>query len=176
MATTHCVAVPIRRRTPACRVRLACQTPQAGNGKQTAAGWPITAADVRNDRVLPFFEQQQVRLLRILTDRGTEFRGRPDEHPYQLFLAVNDDDHTKAKVKSPQTNGICERSHKTVLQEFYQVAFRKRLYASLEQLQADLDAWLVTYNEQVTHQRQDVLRANALGDLRALDAGWPRRR
>ena len=112
----------------------------------------ITAADLLNDRVLPFFEQQQVPLLRILTDRGTEFCGRYDEHPYQLFLAVNDVDHTKTKVKSPQTNGICERFHKTVLQEFYQVAFRKRLYASLEQLQADLDAWLVTYNEQGTHQ------------------------
>ena len=32
------------------------------------------------------------------------------------------------------------------------MAFRKRLHASLEQLQADLDAWLVTYNEQRTHQ------------------------
>ena len=112
----------------------------------------ITAADLLNDRVLPFFKQQQVPLLRILTDHGTEFCGRYDEHHYQLFLAVNDVDHTKTKVKSPQTNGICERLHKTVLQEFYQVALRKRLYASLEQLQADLAAWLVTYNEQRTHQ------------------------
>ena len=112
----------------------------------------ITAADLLNDRDLPFFEQRQLPLLGILTDRGTEFCGRYDEHPYQLFLAVNDVDHTKTKVKSPQTNGICERFHKTVLQEFYQVAFRKRLYTSLEQLQADLDVWLVTYNEQRTHQ------------------------
>ena len=87
-----------------------------------------------------------------LTDRGTEFCGRHDEHPYQLFLAVNDIDHTKTKVKSPQTNGICERFHKTVLQEFYQVAFRKKLYGSLVELQVDLDAWLITYNEQRTHQ------------------------
>ena len=112
----------------------------------------ITAAELLNDRVLPFFEAQGAPLLRILTDRGTEFCGRYDEHPYQLFLAVHDIDHTKTKVKSPQTNGICERFHKTALQEFYQVTFRKTLYRSLDQLQQDLDAWLITYNEQRTHQ------------------------
>ena len=88
----------------------------------------------------------------ILTDRGTEYCGRLDEHPYELFLAINDIDHTKTKVKSPQTNGICERFHKTVLQEFYQVAFRKRLYDSPEALQADLDVWLEEYNGERTHQ------------------------
>jgi transposase InsO family protein len=112
----------------------------------------LTAADLLNDRVLPFFEAHGVPVLRILTDRGTEFCGRHDEHPYQLFLAVNDIDHTKTRVKSPQTNGICERFHKTALQEFYQVAFRKTLYRSLDELQADLDAWLRTYNDERTHQ------------------------
>jgi transposase InsO family protein len=113
---------------------------------------PITAADLLNDRVLPFFEEKEVHLQRILTDRGTEFCGRLDAHPYQLYLAVNDIDHTKTKVKSPQTNGICERFHKTVLQEFYQVTFRKKLYRTLEELQEDLDAWLVEYNAHRTHQ------------------------
>ena len=112
----------------------------------------ITAADLLNDRVLPFFEARGGELLRVLTDRGTEFCGRHDEHAYQLYLAVNDIDHSKTKVKSPQTNGICERFHKTILQEFYQVAFRKKFYSNLEDLQADLDAWLVKYNEQRTHQ------------------------
>jgi transposase InsO family protein len=88
----------------------------------------------------------------VLTDRGTEFCGRHDEHAYQLFLAINDIDHTKTKVKSPQTNGICERFHKTILQEFYQVAFRKKLYSDLDGLQKDLDAWLLKYNEERTHQ------------------------
>ena len=91
-------------------------------------------------------------MLRILTDRGTEYCGRLDEHPYQLFLAINYIDHTKTKVKSPQTNGICERFHKTILQEFYQVTFRKKLYSDLEELQKDLDAWLLRYNEERTHQ------------------------
>ena len=69
-----------------------------------------------------------------MTDRGTEYCGRVDKHDFQLFLAINDIDHTKTKVKSPQTNGICERFHKTILQEFYQVAFRKKLYDSIDAL------------------------------------------
>jgi transposase InsO family protein len=88
---------------------------------------PITAADLLNDRVLPFFENERVSLLRILTDRGTEYCGKHDSHDYQLYLGINDIDHTKTKVKSPQTNGICERFHRTILNEFYQVAFRKKI-------------------------------------------------
>lgn len=112
----------------------------------------ITAADTLNDRVLPFYEEQGIRLLRILTDRGTEFCGKPDEHEYQLFLALNDIDHSRTKARHPQTNGICERFHKTLLHEFYQVAFRKKIYRSLEELQLDLDVWLGQYNEERTHQ------------------------
>lgn len=113
---------------------------------------PITAADLLNDRVLPAFAEQGMSVLRILTDRGTEFCGRPDTHDFQLYLALNDIDHTKTKVRHPQTNGICERFHKTILQEFYQVAFRKKIYMSLETLQADLDAWIDHYNTERTHQ------------------------
>ena len=113
---------------------------------------PITSADLLNDKVLPFFEAQKVPVLRILTDRGTEFCGRVESHDYQLYLAINNIDHTKTKVKSPQTNGICERFHKTVLQEFYQITFRKKLYHDLDSLQADLDNWLHYYNNERTHQ------------------------
>ncbi len=113
---------------------------------------PITAADLLNDRVLPFFAEHELPVLRILTDRGTEYCGKPETHDYQLYLALNDIEHTKTKAKSPQTNGICERFHKTVLQEFYQVAFRKKVYPDLDSLQADLDAWLVYYNRERTHQ------------------------
>lgn len=113
---------------------------------------PIAAADMLNDRVLPFYQEQQVSLLRILTDRGSEYCGKVEQHDYQLYLAVNDVDHTRTKARSPQTNGICERFHKTILNEFYQVAFRKKIYGSLEELQADLDAWLAVYNHERTHQ------------------------
>lgn len=85
----------------------------------------IAAADMLNDKVLPFFESQSLPMLRILTDRGSEYCGKVEHHDYELYLAINDIEHTKTKVKHPQTNGICERFHKTILQEFYQVAFRK---------------------------------------------------
>ncbi len=113
---------------------------------------PITAADLLNDRVLPFFIENELPLLRVLTDRGTEYCGKVERHDYQLYLAVNDIDHTKTKARSPQTNGICERFHKTVLQEFYQVTFRKKLYSALEELQKDLDEWIDYYNYERTHQ------------------------
>lgn len=113
---------------------------------------PITAADTLNDKVLPFFEQHELPMLRILTDRGTEYCGKAERHDYQLYLALNDIDHTKTKVKSPQTDGICERFHKTILQEFYQVTFRKKLYEDMASLQNDLDEWLVYYNNERTHQ------------------------
>lgn len=113
---------------------------------------PITAADVLNDKVLPFFNEQKLPMLRILTDRGTEYCGKAEHHDYQLYLAINDVEHTKTKARSPQTNGICERFHKTILQEFYQVTFRKKLYGDIEELQKDLDEWIDYYNNERTHQ------------------------
>jgi len=112
----------------------------------------LTAADLLNDRVIPFFDDRNIRVDRVLTDRGTEYCGAHDRHEYELYLAVENIDHTRTKAKSPQTNGICERFHKTMLEEFYRVAFRKRLYDSIEALQADLDAWMAEYNELRTHQ------------------------
>ena len=113
---------------------------------------PITAADLLNDKVLPFYEKHELPLLRILTDRGTEYCGKAETHDYQLYMAINDIEHTKTKAKSPQTNGICERFHKTMLQEFYQVTFRKKIYRDIETLQFDLDLWLEEYNHERTHQ------------------------
>lgn len=113
---------------------------------------PITAADVLNDRVLPFYASEELPVLRILTDRGTEYCGKAESHDYQLYMAINDIEYTKTKVRHPQTNGICERFHKTILQEFYQPSLRRKLYESVEQLQQDLDEWLDYYNNERTHQ------------------------
>lgn len=113
---------------------------------------PITAADLLNDRVIPFFDEHGVALQRMLTDRGTEYCGNPERHEYELYLAVEDIDHSRTKTKSPQTNGIVERFHKTVLDEFYRVTFRKKIYSGIDELQRDLDAWLMEYNEQRPHQ------------------------
>src|SRR6186713_1606426 len=113
---------------------------------------PITAAEILNDRVVSFYDEHGIPLSRVLTDRGTEFCGRPEHHEYELYLAVENIDHTRTKTKSPQTNGICERFHRTVLDEFYRVAFRKKIYRTIDELQADLDAWLQSYNEARPHQ------------------------
>jgi transposase InsO family protein len=113
---------------------------------------PLTAADLLNDLVVPFFDAHEVPLSRVLTDRGTEYCGSPERHEYELYLAVENIDHTRTKVKSPQTNGICERFHKTMLNEFYRIVFRKKLYGSLEELQADVEMWLREYNEDRPHQ------------------------
>lgn len=113
---------------------------------------PITAADLLNDKVQPLFEEYGMNILRMLTDRGTEFCGKVKHHDYELYLAINNIEHTKTKAYSPQTNGICERFHKTILNEFYRVAFRKKIYHSLDELQEDLNEWLHYYNSERTHQ------------------------
>mgnify|MGYP001384005796 FL=1 len=111
----------------------------------------LVAAELLNDRVMPFYEGHGIPLLRVLTDRGTEYCGNREYHEYELYLALENVDHSKTRAKSPQSNGICERFHKTVLDEFYRVAFRKKVYNSLEELQRDLDLWLMEYNEERPH-------------------------
>ena len=111
----------------------------------------LVAADMLNDKVIPFFEQFNIPLLRVLTDRGTEYCGKRENHEYQLYLAIENIDHSKTRARSPQTNGICERFHKTIQEEFYHVAFRKKVYKSLDELQKDLDIWIAEYNEDRPH-------------------------
>ena len=133
---------------------------------------PITAADLLNDQVLPFFADQGMGLIRILTDRGTEYCGKPETHDYQLYLALNEIEHTRTKANHPQTNGICERFHKTILQEFYQVAFRRKIYRSIEELQIDLDDWLHYYNHDRTHQGKMCCGRTPMQTLIDAKEGW----
>ncbi len=116
------------------------------NGKHA-----ITSADMLNDRVLPFFEEQQIPLMRILTDRGSEYKGRLDQHEYEMYLQIEGIEHSKTQVRHPQTNGICERLHRTIQEEFYAVAFRKKLYHTIEEMQKDLDEWMLYYNHERPH-------------------------
>jgi transposase InsO family protein len=111
----------------------------------------LTAADMLNDRVLPWFEQEDIPVLRILTDRGSEYCGNREHHEYELYLDLEDIEHTRTKTKSPQTNGICERFHQTIQNEFYATAFRRKLYQGLEELQVDVDIWIMHYNEERVH-------------------------
>ena len=111
----------------------------------------LVAADTLNDRVIPLYDRYGIPLMRILTDRGTEYCGAREHHEYQLYLAIEDIDHTKTKAKSPQTNGICERFHRTMQDEFYATAFRKKIYNTIEELQADVDVWLDYYDNHRPH-------------------------
>ncbi len=124
---------------------------KVGFGKLYDRKNALVAAELLNDQVLPFYEGHGIPLLRVLTDRGTEFCGNREYHEYELYLALENVDHSKTRAKSPQSNGICERFHKTVLDEFYRVAFRKKVYNSLEELQGDLDLWFKEYNEERPH-------------------------
>jgi hypothetical protein len=99
-------------------------------------------------------------------------QGNPDQYDYELYLAVNDIDHTKTKARTSQTNGICERFHKTVLQEFYQVMFRKKLYADLGILQSDLDARLFGCNMERTRQGKMCCGRTPMATLEAGKQIW----
>jgi transposase InsO family protein len=112
----------------------------------------LTAADFLNDKVLPLFDEHGVRVLRVLTDNGKEYCGRKETHPYQLFLHLNEMEHTRIRVGRPQTNGAVERLNQTIQEEFYKVAFRKKLYRSMEEIQADLDEYMAWYNRERTNQ------------------------
>jgi transposase InsO family protein len=138
----------------------------------------LVAADMLNDRVVPWYEEHDVRLLRILTDRGTEYCGNRERHEYQLYLAIEDIDHSRTKARSPQTNGICERFHKTIQDEFYAVAFRKKIYHSLDEIQEDVDKWIEEYNKERTHSGkycfgktpyQTFIESKKLADEKMLD-------
>lgn len=112
---------------------------------------PEAAALVVHNDVLPFYQAHDLPLKAILTDNGREFCGT-EAHPYELYLALNDIEHRRTKVRSPQTNGFIERFNRTALDEFFRIAFRTTFYESVEHLQTDFDQWLVTYNTERPHQ------------------------
>jgi transposase InsO family protein len=97
------------------------------------------------------FDEKDVPLLRVLTNRGTEHCGKMETHAYQLYLNLEDIEHTKPKAYSPQTNGICDRFHKTMKNECYDDIFRRRIYQSLNEIQQDADRWIAFYNEERPH-------------------------
>jgi transposase InsO family protein len=112
---------------------------------------PLSAADLLNDRVVPFFDSHGIPLARVLTDRGTKYCRNPEHHEYELYLAVENIDRTRTKARSPQTNGIVERLHRTMLNEFYRIAFRKKITTRAAP-QTDLDGWLDQYSNEREHQ------------------------
>jgi transposase InsO family protein len=121
-------------------------------GKLYTSKHPITAVDIVNDRVLPFYKKHGITVEHILTDNGREYCGRAMIHPYQIFMEFNDIRHRRTRVATPRTNGFVERFNRTVLDEFFSETFRKKLYVSVDELQADLDRRLEYYNNERPHR------------------------
>ena len=113
---------------------------------------PVTAVHVLNEDVLPLFEAHAARIETILSDNGREFCGRPDRHPYELFLQLEGIEHRTTKVRRPQSNGFVERLHRTLLDEHFRIKGREKWYESVEEMQKDLDAYLHHYNHERSHQ------------------------
>lgn len=113
---------------------------------------PITAADTMFERVLPFYEELGIKVEAVLTDNGREFCGIKEQHPYELLLAMNDIEHRTTRIRSPRTNGFVERMNRTLLDECFRVAGRQTWYLQPEEIQRDLDAFLIHYNLERTHQ------------------------
>ncbi|MEH8262754.1 integrase core domain-containing protein [Aeromonas veronii] len=121
-------------------------------GRLYTSKLPITSVHVLNETVLPFFETHEARVYTILSDNGREFCGRPDHHPYELFLQLEWIEHRTTKVRRPQSNGFIERLHRTLLDEHFRIKGRTTWYESVEQMQTDLDSYLEHYNTQRPHQ------------------------
>jgi transposase InsO family protein len=111
---------------------------------------PEAAVAVLHNDVLPFYAERGLVIEKVLTDNGREFCGT-ETHPFEVYLALNDLAHKRTKVRHPQTNGFVERFHRTVKEEFFEVALRETFYETVEALQADLDRWLLHYNTERPH-------------------------
>lgn len=125
-------------------------------GRLYTSKLPLTAVHVLNEDVLPFFEQHDASITTVLSDNGREFCGRPDKHPYELFLQLEGIEHRTTKVRRPQSNGYVERLHRTLLDEQFRIQGRKTWYEFLEQMQADLETYLHHYNCERAHQGRNM--------------------
>lgn len=117
---------------------------------------PVTAVHVLNEDVLPFFESHGARIHTILSDNGREFCGRPDQHPYELFLQLEQIEHRTTKVRRPQSNGFIERFHRTLLDEHLRPSGRTKWYKSTEEMQVDLNGYLEQYNRTRPHRGRNM--------------------
>jgi transposase InsO family protein len=125
-------------------------------GRLYTSKLPVTAVHVLNEDVLPFFEKHAVHVDTILSDNGREYCGRPDRHPYELFLQLEGIEHRTTKVRRPQSNGFVERLHRTLLDEHFRVAGRSKWYDSVDDMQKDLEVYLKKYNQKRTHQGRNM--------------------
>ena len=108
------------------------------------------AAELLWGQIVPFYEEHGIEIGAMLTDNGTEFVGNED-HPYESLLFRLGIQHRTTRVARPQTNGFVERFHRTILEEFFRVQLRRKVYDTLEELEVDLQTWIVDYNTRRPH-------------------------
>jgi len=140
-------------------------------GRLYTSKLPITAVHVLNEDVLPFFEEHDAEIKNVLSDNGSEYCGKPDSHPYELFLQLEEITHRRTRVRRPQSNGFIERFHRTILNEHFRIKGRTKWYESLTEMQKDLDEYLVTYNTLRSHQGRGM---NGRTPLDAFVSGLPK--
>jgi transposase InsO family protein len=125
-------------------------------GRMYTTKVPVTAVQTLNNDVLPFFEDHNVKVETVLTDNGREYCGRPDKHPFELFLQLEEIEHRTTKVRRPQSNGYVERLHRTFLDEHFRIAGRTKFYESVQEMQNDFDKYLEHYNTERAHQGRNM--------------------
>lgn len=125
-------------------------------GRMYTTKVPVTAVQTLNNDVLPFFEEYNVKVETVLTDNGREYCGRPDRHPFELFLQLEEIEHRTTKVRRPQSNGYVERLHRTFLDEHFRIAGRTKFYESVQEMQNDFDKYLEYYNTERAHQGRNM--------------------
>jgi transposase InsO family protein len=99
------------------------------------------------DHILRSYRRHGVKVRAVLTDNGPEYVAGG----FQAHLAAKGLCHQRIPARSPNHNAVCERFHQTILQECWRPAFHRRHFTSIRQLQAEADAWLVTYH----HRRRN---------------------
>jgi transposase InsO family protein len=110
---------------------------------------PVTAAHSMRfvDHLLRHYRRHGVVVRAVLSDNGPEYVAKT----FQAHLAAKGLRHERIPARSPNHNSVCERFHGTILQECWRPAFHRRHFTSIRQLQAEVDAWLITYH----HRRRN---------------------
>ena len=110
-----------------------------------ASKQPKIAVAFLNNVVLPFFQDLDLAVETIFTDNGREFRGNKS-HGYEIFLSLKGIQHPRPKARYSKPNGYLKRFKLIIMDDFFQNAFRTKIFKPLELLQKDLDLWIEHYN------------------------------
>jgi hypothetical protein len=116
----------------------------------------MNAADILQDRVLPFYERYAVTIGRVCTRSTREYCGLPLIHPFETLLATSHIEHSSLHPGCGMHNQPCEDFYRVLCSEFFSPAIRNNSYKSFGKLQQDLDVFVEKYN----HERPYFIRSS----------------